>query len=83
MSDTTDDSSMQDLSVTLWVGKDGIDEGVIDELANQLETREAVKLRVLRSGRTEGSIESIAAELADAVGGTVGATRGHTAVITQ
>lgn len=72
---------MHDLDVTLWVGKEGIGPAVVDELATQLEEREVVKVKVLRSARGDRSAAAIAEELADAVDGTVVDIRGHTAVI--
>ena len=74
---------MHDLDVTLWVGKGGIDDAVLDELDTQLDDRDAVKVRILRSARSEGTVEERAETLADAVDGVVVDTRGHTAVIAR
>lgn len=82
MSPGESDSDMQDLEVTVWVGKAGI-EAVKDELDSQLEDRQAVKVRILRSARGVDSAETVASELATAVDGEVADVRGHTAVITR
>ncbi len=68
-----------DLDVTVWIGKAGID-SVVDELASQLQERELVKAKFLRAARGGGSIEKLAADLADRVDAELIETRGNTAV---
>jgi RNA-binding protein len=50
---------MQKLKATIWVGKNGVSEGTIDEIRSQLKTRHVVKIRWLRS--TEIDVDDIAA----------------------
>ncbi|QSW98370.1 YhbY family RNA-binding protein [Haloterrigena alkaliphila] len=69
-----------DLDVTVWVGKSGV-ESVVDELDDQLSTRELVKVKFLRAARAGSSTEEKAADLADRVGAELIETRGHTAVL--
>jgi len=69
-----------DLDVTVWVGKSGID-AVVDELADQLDDRELVKIKFLRSARGTDDTATLAAELAELVDAEVIETRGHTAVL--
>lgn len=69
-----------DLDVTLWVGKGGIDP-VVDELADQLDSRDLVKVRFLRASRAGTSVDALAEALAERAGATVFETRGNTAVI--
>jgi len=69
-----------DLDVTVWVGKSGID-AVVDELTDQLDDRELVKIKFLRSARGTDDTEELAAELAERVDAEVIETRGHTAVL--
>lgn len=71
---------IQELDVTVWVGKGGIDP-VIDELVSQLDDRDLVKIKFLRAALGEDSVESLASALASEAGGEVVETRGHTAVI--
>ncbi len=80
MSEREDAADVQELDVTVWVGKRGI-EAVTDELEEQLDNEAAVKVKFLRSSRARADTESLAEELAAAVGGTVAGVRGHTAVI--
>jgi Predicted RNA-binding protein containing KH domain, possibly ribosomal protein len=79
MTDTTRSQRIHDLGATLRVGKRGI-EAVADELDNQLDDREFVKVKFLRSARGGTDTETLSADLADAVDATVVQTRGHTAV---
>lgn len=70
---------IHDLDVTVWVGKDGIG-AVVDELATQLDGRDLVKVRFLRSAMAGTEVEELAAEMADRVDADVVDVRGHTAV---
>ncbi|AAG19112.1 MULTISPECIES: YhbY family RNA-binding protein [Halobacterium] len=65
--------------VTVWVGKAGI-ESVVEELADQLDDRDVVKVKFLRAARGGDDTAGLAADLADRVGATVVDVRGNTAV---
>ncbi|MFB6068398.1 MAG: YhbY family RNA-binding protein [Halobacterium sp.] len=65
--------------VTVWVGKAGV-ESVVDELADQLDDRDVVKVKFLRSSRGSDETEDLADDLADRVGADVVDVRGNTAV---
>lgn len=79
--DMTDPSeAMHELDVTLWVGKNGV-ETVADELSDQLQERDLVKVKFLRAARADGDVDGLAAELAELADASVVETRGHTAVI--
>ncbi|WP_070365069.1 YhbY family RNA-binding protein [Halodesulfurarchaeum formicicum] len=69
----------QDLDVTVWVGKSGI-EAVRDELDDQLANRELVKVKFLRSARGGTSTDELAADLAEMVDAELIETRGNTGV---
>jgi RNA-binding protein len=78
----TDDErrrAVHDLDATLRVGKGGVG-AVADELATQLQERDLVKVRFLRSARGGTDTETLAADLAEQAGARVVQTRGHTAV---
>ncbi|WP_276260740.1 YhbY family RNA-binding protein [Haloglomus litoreum] len=77
----TDDLKQRahDLDVTVWVGKAGLDP-VVEELRDQLEGEELVKVKFLRSARGGTTTEELAEELADRAGATLFRTRGHTGV---
>jgi RNA-binding protein len=80
MSSDTRAERIHDLDVTVWVGKNGID-AVTDELENQLDDRDLVKVRFHRSALAGTETETQANRLADRVGASVVETRGHTAVV--
>lgn len=71
---------IQELDVTLWVGKRGLDP-VVDELVNQLDERDLVKVKFLRSARGSKDVADLAEELAERVNADLVETRGNTAVI--
>jgi RNA-binding protein len=68
-----------DLDVTVWVGKAGLDP-VVEELRDQLDDRELVKVKFLRSARGGTTTEELAEELADRANAVLFRTRGHTGV---
>jgi len=70
---------IHDLDATLRVGKHGV-ESVSDELAVQIDDRDLVKVKFLRSALGGTTTEQAAADLADLADAEVVETRGHTAV---
>ncbi|WP_135830106.1 YhbY family RNA-binding protein [Halorussus halobius] len=78
----TDDDLRQrahDLDVTVWVGKSGLDP-VTDELRDQLDDRDLVKVKFLRAARGGTSTDELADDLADRASADLVETRGNTAV---
>jgi len=71
--------AIHDLDVTVWVGKNGIDP-VVEELGDQLDDSQFVKVKFLRAARGGTTTEELAEELADRVSADLVRTRGHTAV---
>jgi len=69
--------SFQDLKPTVWVGKRGITNVMIDEIRRQLKDRKIVKVRWLRN--TEVDPEEIAAS----AGAVLLEVRGRTLVLTE
>lgn len=70
---------IHELDATLRVGKRGV-EAVEDELADQLDNADLVKVKFLRSARGGTTTDALADELAEAVGAELLETRGNTAV---
>lgn len=68
--------------VTVWVGKAGVD-AVVDEVSDQLQDRNVVKVKFLRSARGGTSTEELADELAEGANADLVETRGNTAVYTR
>jgi RNA-binding protein len=79
MDDTERQRRIHDLDVTVWVGKNGLDP-VTDELADQLDDSDLVKVKFLRAARGGTDTEELAEDLADRVNAELVETRGHTAV---
>ncbi|GCF14676.1 hypothetical protein Harman_26110 [Haloarcula mannanilytica] len=79
MTDSSRQSRIHDLDATLRVGKHGI-ESVADELDDQLENTDLVKVKFLRSSRGGTTAEELADDLAEMVNAEVVQVRGHTAV---
>jgi RNA-binding protein len=71
-----------DLDVTVWVGKAGLDP-VVEELREQLDDREMVKVKFLRAARGGTTTEELAADLAERADADLFRTRGHTGVFTR
>ena len=56
--DNQNDRSMQDLKPTVWIGKQGCTETMIEEIISQLKKRKLIKVKWLQS--TEVDPESVA-----------------------
>jgi len=78
---TDDDlrAKAQSIDVTVWVGKAGI-ESVVEELSDQLDDRELVKVKFLRSARGADSTDALAETLAEQADAELIETRGNTGV---
>ncbi len=68
------------LSVSLQVGKHGINDATIAELKGQLKAKRLVKVRLLKSATHDSSDKEQAEKLAEATGSILVEVRGHTAV---
>ncbi|MFP3984820.1 MAG: YhbY family RNA-binding protein [Candidatus Bathyarchaeia archaeon] len=66
---------------TIWIGKKGATQEVIDEIDNQLERTEIVKIRILRTALEEDNVEAIASRIAQQTKSTLFEVRGHTLII--
>lgn len=79
MSNNSRKQRIHDLDATLRVGKSGI-ESVADELGDQLDDNQFVKVKFLRSSRGGTTTADLADDLADLVSADIVQVRGHTAV---
>jgi RNA-binding protein len=70
MSNDDRQQRIHELDATLRVGKHGV-ESVADELSNQLDDRDLVKVKFLRSALGGTTTEAEAETLADLAGATV------------
>lgn len=79
MVDSERQRKIHELDATVRVGKHGV-ESVADELAEQLDNSELVKVKFLRAARGGTTSEDLAEDLAERTGADIVQTRGHTAV---
>lgn len=68
---------MQDLRPTVWIGKQGCSDTIIQEIADQLEKRTVVKVKWLQN------IEVDPAEVAARAGALLVEVRGRTMVLAR
>jgi len=71
----------QRLKPTIHIGKDGVDENVVEELSRQLKKAKLVKIRVLNS--FGGDRKGIAKQLADMTSSELIDVRGSTIVLAR
>lgn len=71
----------KDLSATIHVGKDGLTEGVINEIGMQLKNARLIKIKVLDSA--DGSASDTAATIAEATDSVAVDVRGSVVVLTD
>ena len=77
-------SIKQNLSLekpTVWVGKEGSTEKIVNEINRRLEQRGVVKAKILQTGLKSEESRNIAAKIANQIGATLIEVRGHTFVL--
>jgi len=71
----------QELSVekpTVWVGKEGATLQIVNEISKQLDKREIVKAKILRSALKDEEAKSVASKIAQQTNSALIEVRGHT-----
>jgi len=63
---------------TVWVGKDGASEELVKQVANQLKSRELVKVKIHKSALAEVEASGIAQKIAAATRSDLVEIMGHT-----
>ncbi len=66
---------------TVWIGKEGVDPRIMGEISRQLDKREIVKIRVLKSALGKEGAKTMAARIAEETASTLIDVRGHTFVL--
>ncbi len=66
---------------TIWVGKDGATPKLLDEISRQLEKREIVKVRILKTALKQQQARDLSAEIARQTESTLVEVRGHTLLL--
>ena len=65
---------------TIWIGKEGTSLQILNEISRQLEKREMVKVKVLKSALKEEETKEIASKIALQTESTLIDVRGHTII---
>jgi RNA-binding protein len=63
---------------TVWVGKEGATTQIINEISKQLDTREMIKAKILRTALKDEEAKNIAAKIANQTDSLLIEVRGHT-----
>ena len=66
---------------TIWIGKEGASSQILNEISRQLEKREMVKVKVLKSALKEEETEEIASKIVQQTESTLIDVRGHTIIL--
>lgn len=66
---------------TIWIGKEGASFQILNEISRQLEKREMVKVKVLKSALKEEETKKIASKIAQQTESTLIDVRGHTIIL--
>jgi len=77
-------SIKQNLSLekpTVWVGKEGSTEKIVNEINRRLEQRGVVKGKILQTALKNEETRNIATKIANQTGATLIEVRGHTFIL--
>ena len=66
---------------TVWVGKEGATPQIVNEISRQLEKREIVEVRILKSALKDEEAKSVASKIAEQTSSTLIEVRGHTLLL--
>jgi RNA-binding protein len=66
---------------TIWIGKNGATKQVIKEISRQLEKKEMVKIKMLKSALGNNEAKAIASKIAEQTGASLVDVRGHTIML--
>jgi len=66
---------------TILVGKEGATPQIISEISRQLEKREILKVRILKSALKDKEAKSVASKIAQQTASTLIEVRGHTLLL--
>ena len=66
---------------TIWVGKEGATPKIVNEVSRQLEKKEMVKVKILKSALREEEAKDLASKIAEQTESTLVEVRGHTLLL--
>ena len=62
---------------TVWIGKEGVAPGIVDEISRQLEQKEVVKVKILKSAIKKEEAKKIGVKIAQETTSSLIDVRGH------
>lgn len=74
-------SELSEEKPTVWIGKKHVSKELLKEIGKQLEKREVVKVKILKSALSEGKACEIASTISKEAEATLIEVRGHTFVL--
>jgi len=74
-------SRSRETDPTIWVGKDGVSKELLKHVANQLKTRDLVKIKIQKSALAETETALVAGKVASSTDSTLIEVMGHTFTI--
>jgi len=63
---------------TVWIGKEGATPQIVNEISRQLDKREILKAKILRSSLKDEEAKSVASKIAQETNSSLIEVRGHT-----
>jgi len=66
---------------TIWVGKEGATPRIVNEISRQLEKREMVKVKILKSALKDEEAKIVASKIAEQTESALIEVRGHTLLL--
>ena len=62
---------------TVWIGKGGVSEEILKEIAKQLDKKEMIKIKILRSAIEDNEAKKIAMQITEQTEASLVEVRGH------
>jgi len=69
---------LSDEKPTIWIGKNRVSQEVLKEIEKQLDAKEMVKVKILKSALEGGEAKKIASRIAEQTEASLVDVRGHT-----
>ncbi len=66
---------------TIWIGKEGAAPQILNEVSRQLDQREMVKVKILKSALKNEVTKNVASKIAQKTSSTLIDVRGHTFIL--
>lgn len=66
---------------TIWIGKDGASQQILNDISKQLEKREMAKIKILKTALEGEETKNIVAKIAEKTGSTLIDVKGHTIIL--